>query len=98
MKDFLNNTGKKISEFWGKLRKPLRILIIAVAVLMIGGIVAVLAVSGQQEYTALFTGMDSAEAGEVFQKLQDDGVEAHVADGTVIPSILGIIISRMTPS
>ena len=84
MKDFLNNTGKKISEFWGKLRKPLRILIIAVAVLMIGGIVAVLAASGQQEYTALFTGMDSAEAGEVFQKLQDDGVEARVADGTVM--------------
>lgn len=84
LKNIFTNIGKKIGDFWKKLKKSQRVILVAVSILMIIAIIVVLSVSNRTEYTALFSGMESAEAGEVLQILQNQNVDAKVSNGSIM--------------
>ena len=75
----------KITEFFGKLSKKTRILILIgiVAVIVIAVITAV--VLNQKSYTVLFSGVTEEEATQIVGKLQESGVEyKYKGDGTIL--------------
>lgn len=75
----------KVTEFFGKLSKKARILILAGAVAVIAIAVITAVVLNQKSYTVLFSGVTEEEATQIVGKLQESGVEyQYKGDGTIM--------------
>lgn len=82
IKEKLKNN--KLVEFFGKLSKKVKILIIAglIAIVAIAIILAV--VLNSKEYVVLFSGVTDEEATQIVGKLQEDGVQYQYKGGGTI--------------
>lgn len=76
--------GNKAVEFFGKLGKKAKILIIA-GLIAIVAIAVILAVAlNHKDYVVLFSGVTEEEATQIVGKLQEDGVEYQYKGGGTI--------------
>lgn len=81
MKDKLKNILEKIKTFWKGLTKVLKIVIIAVAIAIVIGAIALTVIlnnSGDNDFIVLFPGMSTDEATSVYAELQIQGVETKM--------------------
>ncbi len=79
----MGNIFSKITEFWKKQEKPRKqkiIIIAAVALILIVGLSVLL---GQTEYAVLYSGLEPAEAGAIYTKLEEMGVPVKVKGDTL---------------
>lgn len=67
-----------LKEFWGKLSKRLRIILIGGAVLVLLAIAAVVYLNARQEYAVLYTSLNTTETQEVLGLIQEKGYSAKV--------------------
>jgi len=65
----------KISEFWKKLDKKIKIIIISVIAILLVTLIAFSVLSSQTDYITLFSGLESNELTEVLTKLQEKNVD-----------------------
>ncbi len=83
LKEFLSNNTQKVKDFWGKLGKAIKGMVIGVLALTVVVLIFIIATSGNVAYATLFSDMTEAEAAEVYAQLQEDGIDARVSNGTV---------------
>lgn len=80
MPETLKNISNQISAFWAKFTKRNKILFIALIV----GIVLIAAISvyflNRTEYAVLYTGLDSNESGEIYNKLVEGSYDVKTDD------------------
>lgn len=77
-------TKSKFGQFFGKLNKRTRILIIAGAIAVIAVAVIVALVLNQKDYVVLFSNVTEEEATQIVAKLQESGVDFQYKGGGTI--------------
>ncbi len=86
MKDTLKQFGDKFKAFWGGLGKGVKRLIIgALIVLVVGALVAAIAINvAKAGWLVLFPDMSTEESAEVYKELQEMNVETRInSDGEI---------------
>lgn len=80
MGDKLEKVKSGFSDFWGKLSKGMRILLVGglVAVLLVAIIIVITVYSKNSGYQVLFEGMDSVETTEVYNELRGQNVDVKI--------------------
>ena len=76
MADFLKNTFKKIAERFKSLTKGQKTRLIVLVALVAAIVVAASVLLNQKSYDVLYSGMDTADAGQVLSMLTEMGVDA----------------------
>ena len=74
----------KVKETWDKLEKNRRIAIIASVIVVIIAIGFSIYFLTKKDYAVLYSGMDSAEAGEIFNSLKDSGTDVKLRGSDTI--------------
>lgn len=75
MGEQLKNAGKSIVDFWKKLSKKIKIIIISVIAVLIIGSVVLSVVLNKTDYIVLFSGLSDEEVTEVMNELKEKNVE-----------------------
>ena len=70
-------------QFWDKQDKKRKILYISLLVLAVVGAVVITLLVNRKDYVVLYEGLESSEAAEIAQIIEDAGFEATVSGGTV---------------
>ena len=81
MAEKLKNIWNSMIEFWGKLSKNKRRIILGGLIVLVIGAVIIALLLNYKEYTVLFKDMDEAETAEVMQLLQKSNVEYKYQNG-----------------
>ena len=81
MAEQLKNIWNSMIEFWGKLSKNKRRIILGGLIVLVIGAVIIALLLNYKEYTVLFKNMDEAETAEVMQLLQKSNVEYKYQNG-----------------
>lgn len=84
MADFLKNTFKKIAERFKSLTKGQKTRLIVLVALVAAIVVAASVLLNQKSYDVLYSGMDTADAGEVLSMLTEMGVDAKTQGSDTI--------------
>lgn len=87
MGDKLNKLKSTVVDFWGKLSKTVRIILVGgIALVLVVAIVIVVALNSKKDgYQILFEGMDEVETTEVYSELKNQGVEVKIdSDGNLL--------------
>lgn len=84
MSEQLKNIWKNVTEFWGKLNKKKRIIIIGgLAALVICALIITF-ILNKKDYVVLFSNMDDAESVEVMKQLQESKIDYKYQTGGTI--------------
>ncbi|MBQ4310217.1 MAG: hypothetical protein II773_01340, partial [Oscillospiraceae bacterium] len=70
-------------QFWDKQDKKRKILYISLLVLAVVAAVVITLLVNRKDYVVLYEGLESSEAAEIAQIIEDAGFEATVSGGTV---------------
>lgn len=85
MDEQLKNLGKNIIEFWKKLSKKIKILIISATSAVILGAIILTVVLNKTDYVVLFSQLEDTEVTEIMAKLQEKNVEyKYEANGQIL--------------
>ncbi|MDE6937755.1 MAG: flagellar M-ring protein FliF, partial [Lachnospiraceae bacterium] len=75
----------QLKEFAGNLSRKVKILIVAGALVLIIGAIALAVILNNRPYTELFSGLGQEEAQQIVDKLQEDGVDYRFeGDSTIL--------------
>ncbi len=75
----------QLKEFAGNLSRKVKILIIAGALILIIGAIAIAVVLNNRPYTELFSGLGQEEAQQIVDKLQEDNIDYRFeGDSTIL--------------
>lgn len=77
-------SAQKAKDFWNKQGKKKKITVIVAAVIIIAAIGLLAFSLTRKDYVVLFSGMDSAEAGEVMNVLKEQGVSVKAQGNTIL--------------
>ena len=75
MSEQLKNIWGNITEFWGKLSKKKKTVIIGGLVVLVIGALIITFILNNKDYVVLFRNMDDAESVEVMQQLQENKID-----------------------
>ena len=75
MDEQLKNLGKNVIEFWKKLSKKIKIVILSTTAAIILGAIVLTVVMNKTNYVVLFSQLEESEVTEVMTKLQEKNVE-----------------------
>lgn len=81
MNEQITKLKNNISEFWGKLSKKTRSLLISGIIVLIIISLAVTFILNNKHYVVLFNSISEQEAVEVLQKLQESNVDYKYENG-----------------
>ena len=85
MSEQLKNIWGNITEFWGKLSKKKKTVIIGGLVVLVIGALIITFILNNKDYVVLFRNMDDAESVEVMQQLQENKIDYKFqTDGTIL--------------
>ena len=85
MSEQLKNIWGNITEFWGKLSKKKKTVIIGGLVVLVIGALIITFILNNKDYVVLFRNMDDAESVEVMQQLQENKIDyKYQTDGTIL--------------
>lgn len=75
MDEQLKNVGNNIIEFWKKLSKKIKIIILSATAAIILGAIILTVVLNKTNYVVLFSQLEESEVTEIMTKLQEKNVE-----------------------
>ena len=81
MTEFLIRLRAQVNLFWGGLNPRQRIVVLGGTSLLAIVLIVVLRVSGRQEFSTLFSGLEASDAAAIVAQLEDQGVAFELADG-----------------
>jgi flagellar M-ring protein FliF len=85
MSEQLKNIWKNVTEFWGKLNKRKKTLIIGGLLVLVIGALIITFILNNKDYVVLFRNMDEAESVEVMKQLQESKIDyKYQTDGTIL--------------
>ena len=85
MSEQLKNIWKNVTEFWGKLNKRKKSLIIGGLLVLVIGALIITFILNNKDYVVLFRNMDEAESVEVMKQLQESKIDyKYQTDGTIL--------------
>src|SRR3990170_5900813 len=81
MTEFLIRLRAQVNLVWGGLNPRQRIVVLGGTSLLAIVLIVVLRVSGRQEFSTLFSGLEASDAAAIVAQLEDQGVAFELADG-----------------
>lgn len=85
MKQKLLQFKEKTWGYWQSLSKKQQIFAALIALLLIGALITILSLASRPQYEVVYTNLDEADAGEITQKLKEDGIPYEISsDGRTI--------------
>jgi flagellar M-ring protein FliF len=85
MPEFLSKTTKQLNEFWNGMEKPKRTKLIVLVSLLLILAVSLVFLLNRKEYVTLYSGLNSADAGEILGKLEEMNIQAKpVGNDTIL--------------
>lgn len=84
MKEQILKVLTPIKEFWEAQEKKKKILILSVLGGVVVAAVIIVALLNYTEYETLYSGLDSAEAAEIYSQIENMGIEARLTTGGTI--------------
>jgi flagellar M-ring protein FliF len=85
MSEQLKNIWKNVTEFWGKLNKRKKTLIIGGLLVLVISALIITFILNNKDYVVLFRNMDEAESVEVMKQLQESKIDyKYQTDGTIL--------------
>ncbi len=85
MDEQLKNVGKNVIEFWKKLSKKIKIIIISATVAILLGAIILSLILNKTNYVVLFSKLEETEVTEVMAKLQEKNIEyKYEANGEIL--------------
>ncbi len=87
MPEQLKKLIENIKQFWGKISKKMKTVIIVAAIVILVGSLALTIVLNTKSYVPLFSDLTDVETTEIMAALQDLGVAVQLKDGKImVPS------------
>lgn len=74
MKERLTQLLERVRQFWGSLLRWQRISLVAAAVLVLGGLTAVVLIAGRTSYEPIFSGLEPRDQQSVISYLTDEKI------------------------
>ncbi|MEN6305115.1 MAG: flagellar basal-body MS-ring/collar protein FliF [Armatimonadia bacterium] len=71
----------QLATLWQRLDRRARLVIIAAAVLCVGGLIALTRVGSGPTYTTLYSNLSAEDAGQITEKLEADRTQYRLTDG-----------------
>lgn len=84
MANVITEKAQQAKELWNKQEKKKKIWIISATVVVVLCIALLIFAMTRKNYAVLFSGMTSTEAGEVYNMLQDQGMDVKVRNDSTI--------------
>ncbi|NLM96260.1 MAG: flagellar M-ring protein FliF [Halanaerobiaceae bacterium] len=80
MFDWIKPYSEQFNDFWSKLNKRARIVIITIVLTLVIGLISIIIWSSSSPYQILFNNLAPVDANSIIQKLEEEGISYRLAD------------------